>query len=144
MVGEWASQDMPTIVVTTLGESLNGNLHCRQDDEHFSSAARAYQRRQESMNCPIWDVQDILAVSDDPDPVLSAMWYPVDEFRVECHFGAEAYIGELINYNGKKHFSLALLTNQTHFISPQMSVLGWAFMKRFARDLDTGEVIELF
>lgn len=144
MVNSWTCHDLPTIVVTTVSESLNGALHCRQDDDRFSSAARAYQRRQMAMNCPVDSVEEILAARTDANPVRAAIGYPVDEAWVEYHSGSPAYIGDLINNDGKKHFRLALLSNQTHFISPQMSVLGWEFMRRFARDLETGEVIELY
>jgi len=144
MVEEWASHDLPTIIVTSLAESRNDRLHCRQDDERFSSAARAYQRRQKAQNCPVSSVDEILAVSHSTDPILSEIEYPLDDVWVEYHAGSPAYIGELINNEGKRHYRLALLTNQAHFISPQMPEVSWEFMRRFAKDPETGKTIELY
>ncbi|MBE6016525.1 MAG: hypothetical protein E7233_02795 [Lachnospiraceae bacterium] len=143
-VDEWAGHDMPTAVITTLSESRSGRLHCRQDDEQFSSAARAFQRRQKALNCPIMSVEEILAAQSDPDPLRAAIEYPLDDVWVEYHDGSAAYVGELKNNEGKKHYRLVMLTNQGHFISHQMAETGWEFMRRFARDLETGETIELY
>ena len=144
MIEEWSTHDLPTILVTSFAESRNQGLHCRKDDELFSSAARAYQRRQKAQNCPVMSVEDILAAQQDPNPIIAEMGYPVDEAWVEYHDGAAAYIGELLNKEGKRHFRLAMLTNQTHFIAAQMPSISWEYMRRFAKDLETGKTIELY
>ena len=144
MVEEWTRHDMPTIGVTSIAESLNQGLHCRKDDDLFSSAARAYQRRLKSQRCKVPSVEEIIAVRQDPNPVRAEMVYPYDDVWVEYHDGAPVYIGEVVNNEGKRHFRMAMLTNQTHFIAPQMPMLSWEFLKRFARNLETGETIELW
>lgn len=144
MVAEWSAHDLPTILVTSFAESRNEHLHCRRDDELFSSAARAYQRRQQAQKCPVMSVGEILHVQNDLNPIRAEMGYPVDDVWVEYHDGAAAYIGELVNTEGKKHFRLAMLTNQTHFISTQMPAISWEFMRRFAKDPETGRTEELY
>ncbi len=144
MIEDWATHDMPTVLVTSFAESRNQGLHCRQDDELFSSAARAYQRRQRAQGCPGNTVEEILAVLQDPNPIRREMGYPVDDIWVEFHDGAPAYVGELKNREGKAHFRLVMLKNQSHFISAQMPAVSWEYLHRFARDLDTGKTIELY
>ena len=144
MIEEWSSHDMPTIGVTSVAESRNQNLHCRRDDEAFSSASRAYQRRLRSQRCAVPSVEEINKVSSDPNPVIADIGYPFDQVWVEYHKEAPVYIGEMVNREGKRHFRTAFLTNQTHFIAPQMPEISWAFLKRFARNLETGETIELY
>lgn len=144
MIEEWSKHDMPTIGVTSIAESRNQGLHCRKDDEQFSSAARAYQRRLKSQSCKIPTVEEINAVQNDPNPVIADIGYPFDYVWVEYHDEAPVYVGEVVNNKGKRYFRTAFLTNQTHFIAPQMPVISWAFLKRFARNLENGETIELF
>lgn len=144
MVEEAAGFDMPTIVITSRAESRNGRLHCRQDDEQFSSAARAWQRRMKAQRCRVPSVEEINAALTDHNTLRARIGFPVDSAREEYHFGAPVYIGDLVNAEGKNHFRLAMLENNTHIISAQMPEISWEFLKRFARDIETGETIELY
>ena len=58
--------------------------------------------------------------------------------------GCECYIAEVKNFAGKKRLRLVTLENLLHMPAPQMPALAWDFVRRFARDLETGEVIELY
>ena len=132
--------EMPTIIVTSTAENRNGKIHCR-DDETFEHAAKAYQRRLKANNCPVKTVEEINAVIESENYIERNIMYPVDRTFFEFRQGTEVFIGEVKNKRGRYFLRFAVLGNQTHFVAPQMPELSWEFMRRFARDLKTGEVI---
>lgn len=144
MVEDARTYTMPAIIVTSRAESRNEKLHCRRDDEDFSSAARAWQRRMKANRCHVPSVEEINAPLHDSNPVRAGIGFPVDRAFEEYHSYSPVYIGDVLNDDGKNYLRLAILQNSTHIVSAQMPEISWEFMKRFARDLETGETIELY
>ena len=58
--------------------------------------------------------------------------------------GDEVYISDYHDENGRWLYRFASIENTPHMIMPQMAELSWEFMRRFARDPETGESIELY
>jgi hypothetical protein len=79
-----------------------------------------------------------------PDLAARRVGVPNDGTETRYIYGCECYIADIKNKAGKKHLRLATLENLPHMHAPQMPKLSWDFVRRFARDLETGEVVELF
>ena len=57
---------------------------------------------------------------------------------------APSYNGFEKNKNGKYHLRFASIENAPHNPFPTKQILEWSFVRRFARDPDTHEIIELY
>ena len=64
----------------------------------------------------------------------------------ECLYldGFENYIADVKNVDGKFHMRQVAMGNMPHTVTPTMCDITWNFLRRFARNLETGECIELF
>ena len=140
---ECSKYDMPMIMITSTGENHNSNLHCR-DDENYTHSSVAYQRRLKANRCKVPTYDEIMAALHSDNYIQRNIGFPVDILSLEMRNGTECYIGDVVNVDGKRHFRLVMLGNQTHFIAPEMPELSWEFMRRFKRNLETGEIIELY
>lgn len=104
----------------------------------------AWHRRLYAWNCPAKSDGEILAVKDSPDIVERELGFPVDKSSVRVMDGFKHYIGDLKDTNG--HFYLRMVghENMPHLPTPAMLNLAWEFMSRFARNLETGKIEELW
>lgn len=58
--------------------------------------------------------------------------------------GFDHYIAEIRNNEGKYHLCVVGTENCCHQVTPAKVTLTWNFLRRFARDLETGTIIDLF
>lgn len=86
----------------------------------------------------------ILASFDSKDYTERTTCLAGDRFQTLWAEGIEHYIVDFYNEAGKDHLRVVRDQNMPHTVTPFMTTLSWDFMRRFARDLNTKEVLELF
>ena len=109
----------------------------------FEKRAHSWQRRLRSARCPMRTVEEIAATRYSTDLAERNIGVPADRTEVLTLDGSENYIVDIKNVDGKFHLRMVALGNMPHTPTPAMSQLSWAFMRQFARNLETGEIIEL-
>jgi hypothetical protein len=57
--------------------------------------------------------------------------------------GFEHHIVDIQNKRGENRFRIAAGENMPHTVTPAMIDISFSFMRRFARDQTTGQIIEL-
>lgn len=110
----------------------------------FPQFARAWQRRLAVCRCTPRTVEEIAAAQVSGNIVERKIGVPFDETQVLWMDGFAHYIGDLINAEGKRWTRMVCIDNSPHTVTASMLTLCWSFLRRFARDLETGEVIELY
>lgn len=114
------------------------------DSAGFPVFARGWQRRLAVCRCAPKTMGQIAAAQFSPNVVERRMGVPFDETQVLWMDGFEHYIGDLTNDEGKKWTRMVCIDNSPHTVTASMLTLCWSFLRRFARDLETGEVVELY
>jgi hypothetical protein len=109
----------------------------------FEARARSWQRRLKASRCPEKTVEEIAATAQSADPVERKLGIPCDRSESLFLDGFEHYIADIKNVDGKYHLRIVGIENMPHMPLPLMCRLSWSFMRRFARDLGTGNVMEL-
>lgn len=104
---------------------------------------RTWQNRLYAMNCPISTPQEILDAAQ-ADTVRKVLGVPCDRTEVMYFSGAEYYKADFRNNNGDFHFQVIGVENLPHTTCTVMHDLSWSYLRRFARDLRTGAVIERY
>ncbi|MCD8104940.1 MAG: hypothetical protein LUF35_08065 [Lachnospiraceae bacterium] len=105
--------------------------------------AEAWNRRLRSANCPPQTLEEIKAAADSPNKAVRELGIPADYAQTLLLDGFEHYIGDFKNRDGKYHLRIVGAQNMPHMATPAELDLAWSFLRRFARDLVTGETIEL-
>lgn len=111
---------------------------------NFESRAESWQRRLKASGCPIVSLEEIEATKESSDYVTRKLGIPNDKSELLFIDGFEHYIVDIRNINGRYHLRMVGIENMPHMPVPSMTELSWSFMRRFARDLETGNVIERF
>lgn len=142
MIDDMAAHDMPLINIC--GHVENVFAHVDVDSEEFAHAAEGYQRRLRAFRCPAKPLEDIKNAHLSADLATRKNGIPADRTEVRYSMGSELYISHLQNQEGKWHLDLVSVENLPHMITPQMAELAWSFLRRFARDPETGEIKELY
>jgi hypothetical protein len=142
MVDLMSTFDMPVIDICGIVESdfVSNEI----GSEGFKNAVDSWQRRLKAFNCPMKSFEEIAAAKTSPDYVTKIIGVPSDRTEIQYKHGCECYIADIMNKAGKHRLRLVALENLPHMCAPQMPDLSWDFVRRFARNLETGEVIELF
>lgn len=104
----------------------------------------AWHRRLYAWNCPPKSDEEILAAKDSHNVVERKLGFPVDRSSVRVMDGFKHYIGDLRDTAGHYYLRMVGHENMPHLPTPAMLNLAWEFMSRFARDLETGEIKELW
>jgi hypothetical protein len=150
--------DMPTVVISGFVEGacmfpLNQDtMHARPGSSSvlaikpgpFEERAKSWQRRLQASNCPMKSLEEIAATKDCSDYVTRKLGIPSD--KSDCLYleGCECYIADIKNNDGKYHLRIVAMENMPHIPVPLMTTLSWNFLRRFARNQETGECIELY
>lgn len=148
-----ASCDTPLINISGFVER-NSQFPLNMDAPHvrpgqwvalntFEKRAHSWQRRLRSARCPMRTVEEIAATRFSSDLAERNIGVPADRTEVLTLDGSENYIVDIKNVDGRYHLRMVALGNMPHTPTPAMSQLSWAFMRQFARNLETGEIIEL-
>ena len=103
-----------------------------------------WNRRLKAERCPRQTEEDLLAAADSPNKAVRCLGFPSERAETIYLDGFEHYIADVKNNDGKYHFRVVAIENMPHMVVPSMHVLAWSYMRRFARDQETGEVLELF
>lgn len=142
IIASFRQYDFPLI-------DINGNLensYCKPDrsPEKIADDVFYFQNRLAAFKLPMRSREEILAAQVSPDYATRRNGIPADRTEVRYLMGSEAYVSDYCREDGKWYFRYISLENTPHMIMPQMAELSWGFLRRFARDNDTGEVIELY
>lgn len=151
-----STYDMPLINAAGTTE-FNGIFPINQDAPGMTEKTRqkfsrfpmtqkqridSWKRRLYAMRCPVSSDEEILAACG--SKAVSQLGFPVDRSETVYLEGCECYIGDIKNIDGKYHFRTVAMENIPHTTVRAMHILCWSYIRRFARNLETGEVIELF
>lgn len=148
-----ASCDTPLINISGFNER-NSQFPLNIDAPHvrpgqwvalntFEKRAESWQRRLRSARCPMRTVEEIAATRYSTDLAERNIGIPADRTELLTLDGSENYIADVKNVDGKYHLRMVALGNMPHTVTPAMIQLSWSFLRRFARNLETGEIIEL-
>ena len=110
----------------------------------FEQRAAGWQRRLRAFNCPMKSFEEIKATKDSPEQAVRMLGIPGDRSETLWLDGFELYIVDIKNNEGKFHLRMVGEENMPHNTTPVQQRLSWSFMRRFARDTETGKTIELF
>ena len=105
---------------------------------------KSWQRRLISSNCPMKTEEEIYATQFSKDYVERTLGIPADKTDVLYCDGGEIYIADIKNKDGNYHLRICGYENTPHAAMPQFANMMWSFCRRFARDQETGETIELY
>lgn len=103
-----------------------------------------WNRRLIAERCEPQKIDDMKAAQFSKNRVFYKLGFPADRTEVLWLDGFEHYIADIRNKDGKYHFRIVGVEEQPHTILYSMHQCGWNFMRRFARNQETGAVIELF
>lgn len=104
---------------------------------------KAWQNRLYASRCRVATVEEIEAAANGTR-AEQMLGIPTSHSETMFIDGLEVYIGDVENEDGNLHLRVAAVENLSHTTCRAMQVLSWSFLRRFARNLETGEVIELF
>lgn len=104
----------------------------------------SWQRRLDAFNCPTATEEEILATRESQNKAVRMTGIPSDRARTIWLDGFELYVVDVKNNQGKYHLRMVAEENMPHNTTPNQQKVSWSFLRRFARDLETGEVIELY
>jgi hypothetical protein len=137
--------DMPLVNINGQWENAYsckqvGAMRFRSPEEK----GKQFQNRLIASNCPLKQNEEILAAADSPDLATRMVGVPNDRSEVLYFEGDECYIADVINNEGRIHLRLVTLENLPHATSAHMPWLSWNFLRRFARNQETGKLVELW
>ncbi len=115
-----------------------------QEKEAFAEYVQAWQRRLKASRCTQRSAEEIEAAQKSSDYATRKLGVPVDKSWTLWADGFEHYFGEINNVEGKPHLCLMLSQNMPHTTTPFMLEMAWSFLRRFSRNLETGEIEELY
>ena len=101
-----------------------------------------WKRRLYAMRCPVPEDGEILRAGR--DRTEQVFGFPCDRTDILYAEGSECYIGDIRNTDGRYHFRMVAMENVPHTTVRFMHVLAWSFLRRFARNPETGEILELY
>jgi hypothetical protein len=134
--------DIP--VINMLGTNEGGAVVPALGTKAFEDFAIAWQRRLKASCCPMKTTEEIEEAKNSEDYATRMIGLPVDKSSIIWSHGIEHYIGEVKNFDGKYHLNLFISQGMPHTTTPFMLDMAWSFLRRFARDPKTGEIIELY
>lgn len=142
IITSFRNGDFPLIVIN--GELENRYVKRDAQPDKLDEGVTYFQNRLRALRIPQRDRGEILSAKASADYVTRKNGLPADRTELRYMMGDEVYISDWRNEEGKWHFRYASIENTPHMIMPQMAELSWEFMRRFARNADTGETVELY
>lgn len=139
-IARYAQFDMPTINVNGACEGFS---HYPDTEQEQIVWAENWQRRLRASRCPVPSVAEIRKARAGDDPAMRFLGVPGDR-GMDCWFdGIQHYMVDVKNLEGKYHLRVASSENIPHTVTPSMIDMSWSFLRQFARDPKTGNVIDL-
>jgi len=150
------SYDLPLINVAGTTEMVgifpvNQEAPGIAEDSHFRNSSFPmtkerrigdWKNRLYAMRCPVLTDEEIAAPGR--NKAERELGFPCDKTDILYAEGSECYIGDIRNIDGKYHFRVVAMENIPHTTCRMMHVFAWSFLRRFRRNLETGEIIELY
>lgn len=139
--------DMPCINIDGEWENLYSCKALTADHRRGltdEEKVRGWQNRLAASRCPMRSAEEILAAPDSLDYATRKVGVPNDRSEVIYFEGDECYTADIRNVDGKVHLRMVTLENWPHATSAHAPWLSWSFLRQFARDPETKELIELF
>lgn len=109
----------------------------------FKERAEGWRLRLKASGCPTKTDEEILATKNSEERAIRMLGVPGDKSEVIWIDGFELYIVYVKNNNGKYHLCMVGEENMPHNTTPAQQMVSWSFLRRFARDPQTGAIIEL-
>lgn len=150
------TMDMPTCILCGCKEvggmvPINQTAHAFEagiNVEGYAASAQGkmdmWNRRLKAMRCPLQSDEELLAAAESPNKAVRALGFPSEKAETAYLDGFEHYIADVKNIDGNYHFRVIAIENMPHMVVPSMHIFAWNYLRRFARNQETGEVIELF
>lgn len=104
----------------------------------------SWQRRLEAFQCPPVTREQILATRNSENRAVRMTGIPSERAQTVWMDGFELYIVDVKNNAGRYWLRMVAEENMPHNTTPNQQKVSWDFLRRFARDLETGEVVELY
>ena len=142
IIASFRKQDMPLINI--LGELENTYRDPGRTAEKIALDTARYLHRLQAFRCPNKTEEEIVAAARSKDYATRKNGVPADRTEVQLRMGVECYVSDVKNQDGKWHLRFVSLENTPHMIMPQMGELSWEYLRRFSRDQETGEIVELY
>jgi hypothetical protein len=143
-IQEWSKIDMPIVTIGAVSEVTSPHFTPSSILNDYNLFIEAWQRRLTASRCPMKSREEIMAAEHSDDYVTRAFGLPNDGSSLQMIDGVQHYIIDIKNVDGRKHLRIVGVDNMIHTPEPTMPMVGWTFMRRFARDQTTGKVIELY
>lgn len=149
------TMDMPTVVICGCCEvggmvPINQTAHAFEagiNVEGYAASAEGkiamWNRRLKAERIPLQSTEDIMAAAGSSKKAERMLGFPADRSEIIYIDGFEHYVGDLKNVDGNYHFRVIAVENTPHRVTPSINICAWNYMKKFARDQETGAVIEL-
>ncbi len=156
MAARMESIDMPTCILCGCKEvggmvPINQTAHAFEPGinvEGYAASAEGkmamWNRRLKAMRCPAQSTEEMLACVQSPNKAVRELGFPAERAETVYLDGFEHYIADVKNNDGNCHFRVVAIENMPHMVVPSMHIFAWNYLRRFARDQETGVVIELF
>ncbi len=109
----------------------------------FEDRAASWQLRLKASNCPMKSLEDIRATRESPEKAIRMLGVPGEWSETQWRDGFEVYIVKVKNNQGKFHLCMVGEENMPHNTTPVQQEVSWSFLRGFARDQETGKIIEL-
>lgn len=122
------------------GQGKVGTAHAYS----FEERAASWQLRLEACRCPSVSFDEIAATKDSPNYTVRKLGIPTDKAETIWLNGNEIYIADVKNNDGKYHLRIVAEENMPHNTTPNQQIVSWSWLRRFARDTESGESIELY
>ena len=150
------TMDMPTCIlcgckevgclvpVNKAGHAFEAGINVQGYAASPEGKIEMWNRRLKAERCPQQIPEKVMAAAKSSNKAERELGFWADRAETVYLDGFEHYIGDIRNVDGKFHFRVIAIENLSHMVSPSMNLCAWNFMRRFARNRETGEVIELF
>lgn len=142
---DWMLDELSRVKLPII--NLGGEREHHTPDFHtdqFPVFARGWQRRLAVCRCQPKTTEQIAAAQHSSDIVERKIGVPFDKTQVLWLDGFEHYIGDVVNREGKHWTRMVCIDNSPHTVTASMLTLAWSFLRRFERNLETGEVVERY
>ena len=128
---------------------INGNLensYCKNNrtQEKIDDDIFYFQNRMKAFRLKDFSRDEILNAPNSTDYATRMNGVPADRSEVRFSMGDEIYLSDYQNEDGRWLFRYISIENTPHMIMPQMAELSWEFVRRFARNTETGESFDLY
>jgi pimeloyl-ACP methyl ester carboxylesterase len=137
-----AGMDIPVINIAGVVES--DFLSHEPGSAGFADALDSWRRRATAFGLPCPSDSILAAARAKGDYPTRRIGVPGDHTDVQLLYGTECYLSDHYDTLGRLRLRLVTLDNLPHMCAPQMPGLAWDFVRRFAKDPNTGAVIDRY